>query len=72
MNRYSDLIYAPWSWFFLGGFCLIVAGISASIGQAPIRGWVYHTKTKAFWFVVAAWFFGGIYFIGYFLYKISD
>jgi hypothetical protein len=57
-----------------GAVLFFAAVVWTCIGKARTRfhGWVYRTQEPiVFWLVVAIYYLGGIYFIGYYLHKIK-
>jgi hypothetical protein len=65
----------PYIFLILGGILFCAAVVWTCIGKARTRfhGWVYRAQEPiVFWLVVATYYLAGVYFIGYFLYKINE
>jgi hypothetical protein len=69
----SSLLRPPNVFLPLGIISISAATFFAYTGKVWVRfnGWVYRAKEpRAFWGEVAAYFLGGVFFVGYFLYGL--
>jgi hypothetical protein len=67
------LLRPPYTLFVAGMFILFLAVLYTYTGKAWIRfhGWVYRAKEpKRYWLEVAAYYVGGVFLIGIFLYEV--
>jgi hypothetical protein len=63
----------PYVYLLLGFACFSVGVASIFVGKAPMKGTVDRTKDPiVFWFVIAFWCIGGIWMVGYCVYKVSQ
>jgi hypothetical protein len=64
----------PYSLLILGAISFSAAVVWTCTGKAWVRfhGWVYRAKEpNRFWWEVAMYYLGGVFFIGYFLYLVT-
>ena len=69
----DSLLEPPYIFLILGVISTSAAVVFTGMGKVWVRlnGWVYRAKEpKWFWWQVALYYLGGVWFIGYFLYKI--
>jgi hypothetical protein len=69
------LLRPPYIFLTLGVISISAATFFAYTGEvwARFRGWVCRDKEpRVFWGEVAAYFLVGVFFVGYFLYKVSE
>jgi hypothetical protein len=67
------LLRPPYVFLILGILSISVAAVFTYTGKAWVRfnGWVYRSKEPGwFWWEVALYSLCGIWFVGYFLYKV--
>jgi len=67
------LLRPPYVFLILGILSISAAAVFTYTGKAWVRlnGWVYHSKEPGwFWWEVALDYLIGVFFIGYFLYKV--
>ena len=71
VDLYSSL-KLPTILLLMGGVLFYAAVFATFTGKISARfSWVYRTKEPiSFWLLVAAYYLGGVCFIGYFLYKV--
>ena len=70
---FKSLLKPPYIFVILGAVSLSVAVVFTCMGKVWVRfnGWVYRAeKPGAFWGEVALYYLGGVWFLGYFLYKV--
>jgi hypothetical protein len=75
MDRYSYLIDPQHRFLLMGVVLLVLAVVFTLTGETMERfnGMVYRAEEpKRFWWNVAMFYLGGLFFIGLFLYKISN
>jgi hypothetical protein len=63
----------PYFFLILGVISVLAASVFIWTGKAWVRfsGWVYRAKEPGwFWWQIALYFLVGIWFVGYFLYKV--
>jgi hypothetical protein len=68
------LLKPPYIFLILGIISISAATVFTCTGKVWVRlnGWVYRTnEPKWFWYEVAVDYLIGIFFIGYFLFKVS-
>jgi len=73
MPDLSSLLKPPNVFMILGVITISGAAFFAYTGKVWVRfsGWVYRDKEpRVFWGEVAAYFLVGVFFLGYFLFKI--
>ncbi len=72
----TEMLLRPPTVFLTVGVIFISgSAVFAFTGKVWVRfsGWVSREKQpRVFWGEVAAYFLGGVFFIGYFLYKVSE
>jgi hypothetical protein len=68
----SHLTPPPYAWLLLGIFTVVMAVVATCTGEAWSRGCVVYRAKKPveFWFVVAIYYVGGVFLIGYFLFEV--
>lgn len=75
MSSMPDLtliLRPPYIFLILGVISILAAAIFTCTGRVWVRlnGWVYRAKEPGwFWWEVALYCLGGLWFVGYFLYK---
>jgi len=72
---WSHQIESPYYFLILGISSFSAAVVWTCIGKARARfsGWVYRAKEPTqFWWLVAMYYLGGVFFIGTFLYKVYE
>ena len=70
---FKSLLKPPYIFGILGAVSLSVAVVFTCTGKVWVRfnGWVYRAeKPGTFWGEVAVYYLGGVWFLGYFLYKV--
>ena len=75
LDRYSSLLDPQQRFLLIGIVLLVMAVVFTLSGETVERfyGIVYRTEEpKRFWWDVAMFYIGGLFFIAIFLYKISD
>jgi energy-coupling factor transporter transmembrane protein EcfT len=75
MDHYSYLIDRQHRFLLIGIVLLIIAVVFTLTGETVerYRGMVYRAEEpKRFWWDVALFYLGGIFFIGLYLYNISN
>ena len=75
MPELDSLLKAPNVFLTLGAISISAAAFFAFTGKVWVRfrGWVYREKEpRVFWGEVAAYFLVGVFFVGYFFFKISE
>ncbi len=73
MSDWYLLLQPPYIYLILGVISFSVAVVSTYTGKTYGRygGWAYRAKEPTqFWWAVVIYYFGGVWFIGFFLYKI--
>jgi hypothetical protein len=73
MPDLNSLLRPPNVFLTVGVISISAATIFAYTGKVWVRfsGWVYRGKeSRVFWGEVAAYFLVGVFFVGYFLYKV--
>lgn len=73
MSDVKSLLSPPYTLLVFGMFLFFLGVVYTYTGKAWIRfhGWVYRAEEpKRYWLEVALYYFLGVCFIGYFLYKI--
>jgi H+/Cl- antiporter ClcA len=63
----------PFFFLILGVISMLAAAAFTYMGRAWVRfsGWVYRAKEpRWFWWQITLYYFVGIWFVGYFLYKV--
>ncbi len=73
MPDLGSLLRPPYIFLILGVISISAAAFFTFSGRVWVRfnGWVYRAEEpRAFWVNVAAYYFVGVCFIGYFLYKV--
>jgi len=68
-----SLLKPPYVFLILGVASISAAVVWTCTGKVWVRfnGWVYRAnKPGSFWCEVALYYLGGVFFIGYFLYKV--
>jgi hypothetical protein len=74
MPNLDSLLRPPLCFLTVGVIFISGAAVFAYTGKVWVRfsGWVYREKQpRVFWGEVAAYFLGGVFFVGYFLYKVT-
>jgi len=69
----SSLLKQPNVFLTVGVVFISAAAVFACTGKVWVRfsGWVSRdNEPRVFWGEVAAYFLGGVFFVGYFLYKV--
>ena len=72
MPNLSTLIRPPYVFLILGIISISAATVFTCTGKVWVRfnGWIYRAKEpRAFWGEVAAYYFVGVCFIGFFVYR---
>jgi hypothetical protein len=72
LSDLTSLLRPPHVFLILGTASILAAAIFTRMGKVWVRfnGWVYRTKEpRWFWYEVALYYLGGVWFIGCFLYK---
>jgi hypothetical protein len=75
MPDLDSILRPPNVFLTLGVISISAAALFAFTGKVWVRfsGWVYREKDpRVFWGEVAAYFLVGVFFVGYFLFKISE
>lgn len=73
MPEWNSPIRSPYLFLILGTISFFAAVISMCSGKTFGRygGWAYREKEPTqFWWTVAIYFLAGVWFIGYFLYRV--
>lgn len=73
MPDLNSLLRPPYIFLILGIVSISAATVFTYTGKVWVRfnGWVYRAKKPGtFWLEVALYYLGGVWFVGYFLYKI--
>ena len=73
LDLFSRPIQSPYYYLIVGLTSFSAAVVWTCIGKARARfsGWVYRDKEpNEFWWLVALYYLGGVFFIGTFVYKI--
>lgn len=67
------LLKPPYTLFDFGMFLLFLAVLYTYLGKVGLRGggWIYRAKEpRRYWWAVAAYYLGGVFLIGFFLYEV--
>jgi hypothetical protein len=75
MSDLGFLLTPPYVFLILGLGCLSAAVAFTCTGRVWVRlnGWIYRAKEpRWFWWEVAIYYVGGLSFVGYFLFKLSE
>ncbi len=73
MPDLNSLLRPPYVFLLLGIISISAATVFTCTGKVWVRfnGWVYRAKKPGtFWLEVALYYLGGVWFVGYFFYKI--
>jgi hypothetical protein len=73
MPDWYSLLRPPYTYLLMGGVFFSMAVYSTFAGRTSARfSWVYRAKEPiSFWVLVALYYFGGVLFIGIFLYQVD-
>jgi hypothetical protein len=74
MPDFSTLLRPPYVFLILGILSISAAVVFTCTGKVWVRfnGWVYRAKEPGwFWWEVALYYLGGVWFVGDFLYCIT-
>ena len=70
----STLLRPPYIFLILGVVSISAATVFTCTGKVWVRfnDWVYRAnKPGTFWCEVAVYYLGGVWFVGYFLYRVT-
>jgi hypothetical protein len=73
MPDLNQLLKPPYIFLILGALSISAATVFTFTGKAWVRfsDWVHRAKEPAwFWWEVALYYLVGVWFVGYFLYKV--
>jgi hypothetical protein len=73
MHDMNSLLRPPYIFLVVGGLSISAALVFTFMGKVWVRfnGWVYRTEEpRTFWVQIAVLFLGGVWFVGYFFYKV--
>jgi hypothetical protein len=73
LSDLTSLLRPPYDFLILGVISISAAAVFTAKGKVWVRlnGWVYRAKEPGwFWWEVALYYLVGVWFIGYFLFKI--
>jgi len=75
MHDFNALLRPPFIFLILGIISISAAVTFTRMGKVWVRfnGWVYRAEEpRVFWGEVIVYYLGGVFFVGYFLYKFTD